>query len=110
MPPKTITCPDCGLVLRLTRNEAGSALINNLNEWQAHCKRPHRDDPAWCLIRRDGSHPRNSGSTVQRRARRTLWLVAAMLHLQTSELTTSRHIPTSIETEDNDGRGTSAPV
>jgi hypothetical protein len=57
MRPKTITCPDCGLVLRITRNDTGSTLIYDVRDWQDRCKRPNLDDPAWCLIRRDGSHP-----------------------------------------------------
>jgi hypothetical protein len=56
VPPKTITCPDCGLVVRLTRNDMGSTLIYNVNDWQVRCKRLHRDDPAWCLVRRDSAH------------------------------------------------------
>ena len=57
MPPQTITCANCGLVVRLDRNDAGSALIYSVSDWQRRCKRPHLDNPAWCLIRRDGTHP-----------------------------------------------------
>jgi hypothetical protein len=58
MPAKTITCPDCGLVLRVSRNDAGSSLLYDVADWQRLCKRLHLDDPAWCLIRRDGTHPK----------------------------------------------------
>ena len=47
MPPQTITCPDCGLVLRVKRNDADSTLIYDVTYWQRHCKRPQRDNPAW---------------------------------------------------------------
>jgi hypothetical protein len=58
MPTKTITCPDCGLVLRVSRNDAGSALIYDVSDWQRRSKRVDLDSPAWCLVRRDGTHPK----------------------------------------------------
>ena len=58
VPAKTITCPDCGLVLRVSRNDAGSTLIYDVGDWQRRCKRLDLDDPAWCLVRRDGTHPK----------------------------------------------------
>jgi hypothetical protein len=51
MPIKMITCPDCGLVLRVTRDATGSKLIYDVNDWQRRCKRLDHDDPAWCLVR-----------------------------------------------------------
>jgi hypothetical protein len=51
MPVKTITCPDCGLVLRVTRDATGSTLIYDVTDWQRRCKRLEHDDPAWCLVR-----------------------------------------------------------
>jgi hypothetical protein len=51
MPVKTITCPDCGLVLRLTRDKMGSKLIYDVNDWQRRCKRLEHKGPAWCLVR-----------------------------------------------------------
>ena len=57
-PPKTITCPDCGLVLRVSRNDAGSTLLYDVVDWQCLCKRLDLDDPAWCLVRREGTHPK----------------------------------------------------
>jgi hypothetical protein len=55
VPPKTIICPDCGLVLRLTRNDAGSALIYNVKEWQGRCKRPHGSVSALKIVERKDS-------------------------------------------------------
>ena len=56
MPP-TIGLSSLRLVVRISRNDAGSALIYSVSDWQRRCKRPHLDNPAWCLIRRDGTHP-----------------------------------------------------
>ena len=50
MPAKTITCPDCGLVVRVTRDAKGSTLIYDVNDWQRRCKHPALDDPALCLV------------------------------------------------------------
>jgi hypothetical protein len=58
MPARTITCPDCGLVLRVSRNDTGSTLLYDASDWQRRCKRIDLDNPAWCLIRRDGTHPK----------------------------------------------------
>jgi hypothetical protein len=55
---KTITCSDCGLVLRVSRNDAGSALLYDVTDWQRRCTRRDLDKPAWCLIRRDGTYPK----------------------------------------------------
>jgi hypothetical protein len=52
VPAKTITCPDCGLVLRVSRDTSGSRLLYDVNDWQRRCKRLHLDDPAWCLVQR----------------------------------------------------------
>jgi hypothetical protein len=56
MPAKTITCPECGLVLRVSRNDAGSTLIYDVSDWQHRCKRVDLDSPVWCLVGRDGTH------------------------------------------------------
>jgi hypothetical protein len=58
MPAKTITCPDCGLVLRISRNVAGWTLLYGVSDWQRRCKRLDFDNPAWCLVRRDGTSPK----------------------------------------------------
>jgi hypothetical protein len=55
---KTIACPDCRLVLRVGRNDAGSAQLYDVSDWQRRCKRRNLDNPAWCLVRRDGTHPK----------------------------------------------------
>jgi hypothetical protein len=57
MNPRTITCPDCGLVLRVSRNDKGSSLLYDVADWQHRCKRVDLDNPAWCLVRRDGTLP-----------------------------------------------------
>ena len=54
-PTKAIVCPDCGLALRVTRDAEGSTLTYDFGDWQWRCKRVELDDPAWCLIQRDGS-------------------------------------------------------
>jgi hypothetical protein len=56
MPTKTITCPDCGLVLRVCCNHAGSTLLYDVSDWQGRCKRFDLGNPAWCLVRREGTH------------------------------------------------------
>ena len=58
MPTKIITCPDCGLVLRVSRNDTGSKLIYDVADWQRRCTRFDLGDPAYCLIRRDGTYPK----------------------------------------------------
>ena len=62
---KTITCPDCGLVLRLSRDDAGTTLIYDVTDWQRRCIRVDLDDPAWCLVRRDGTYPEQEKWTSQ---------------------------------------------
>jgi hypothetical protein len=58
MAAKTVTCPDCGLALRVCRNDTGSNLIYDVSDWQRRCKRLDLDSPGWCLVRRDGTHPK----------------------------------------------------
>jgi hypothetical protein len=55
MPPETIACPDCDLVLRVAHNAAGSTLIYDVTDWKRRCKPRNLDIPAWCLIRHDGA-------------------------------------------------------
>ena len=59
MPIKTITCPDCGLVLRVARDATKSTLLYEVGDWQSRCQRRDLDDPAWCLIRREGASGRS---------------------------------------------------
>jgi hypothetical protein len=63
-PTKAIVCPDCGLTLRVTREAEGSTLTYNLGDWQRHCKRVELDDPAWCLVQRDGTSAKSSGTST----------------------------------------------
>jgi hypothetical protein len=56
MANKTITCPDCGLVLSVTRDKTGSKLTYNVKDWQRRCTRIEHDNPAWCLLRQ-GAKP-----------------------------------------------------
>jgi len=39
-PAKTITCPDCGLVLRVTRSRDATKLIYDVKDWKLRCDRP----------------------------------------------------------------------
>jgi hypothetical protein len=57
MPAKTITCPDCGLVLRVLRDATGTKLIYDVNDWHRRCARLNLDDPALCLVWRKGTSP-----------------------------------------------------
>jgi hypothetical protein len=57
-PAKTITCPNCGLVLRVTRDTSGPQLLYDFKDWAQRCKRPDLEDPAWCLVRH-GTKPGN---------------------------------------------------
>jgi hypothetical protein len=61
MPPKTITCPDCGLVVRVLPDATGTKIVYDFNDWQRRCKRPDLDGPAWCFVLRDGTSPKIDG-------------------------------------------------
>ena len=52
-----ITCPDCGLVLRV--RDDGVVIIFNyaVSEWQRRCNRRNLGDPVWCLLERDRTNP-----------------------------------------------------
>ena len=52
-PAKTITCPDCGLVLRVTRSRDGTKLIYDVKDWKLRYDQPGRGDPTW----RHGTKP-----------------------------------------------------
>ena len=55
---KTITSPDCGLLLRVARDAADSRSFYEYEfyYWRRRCKRLHLG-PGWCLSRRDGTRP-----------------------------------------------------
>ena len=55
---KAVICPDCGLPLRVTREASGSTLVYDLGDWRRRCTRVELDDPAWCLVQRDGTSAR----------------------------------------------------
>jgi hypothetical protein len=54
MSPKPITCPDCGLDIRVLSDATGSQLVYDINDWQRRCRRLNLGDPALCLVRRKG--------------------------------------------------------
>jgi len=57
--PKTITCPNCGLVLRVTQRAKGSTtLIYDVNDWQRRCWRSDLGSPVLCLVQH-GPHKPN---------------------------------------------------
>lgn len=58
-PAKTITCPDCGLVLRVTRSRDATKLIYDVKDWKLRCDRPGLGDPAWCLVRHSTKPDKN---------------------------------------------------
>jgi hypothetical protein len=62
MSTKTITCPDCGLVLRVAHDSTKSTLLYEVGAWESRCQRPDLDDPARCLIRREGARPKKQAN------------------------------------------------
>ena len=57
--PKTITCPNCGLVFRVTQRATGSTtLIYDVNDWQRRCWRSDLGSPLMCLVQH-GQHKPN---------------------------------------------------
>jgi hypothetical protein len=54
----TITCPDCGLVVRVTCGGRRSHLVYDIKDWQRRCKRGAVEQPAWCFVQRDGTSPK----------------------------------------------------
>ena len=53
----TITCPDCGLVLREARDANSSTFTYDAGDWRRCCKRPNLDSPLWCLVHNHISSP-----------------------------------------------------
>jgi hypothetical protein len=60
MTVKTITCPDCGPLLRVARDPAASNSVYDydIKDWQRRCKQPDLS-PVRCLVRPDGTSPKN---------------------------------------------------
>jgi hypothetical protein len=54
MAVESITCPDCGLTVRVTRAQR-SRLVYDVKEWRRRCKRIDVSEPVWCLVQRDGT-------------------------------------------------------
>jgi hypothetical protein len=49
---KTITCPDCGLVVRVTRDVPDFKYMYDVIDWKRLCVHPDRGDPVLCLLLR----------------------------------------------------------
>jgi hypothetical protein len=58
MPPKTITCPDCGLVLRVLPDATSTTVTYDINDWQRRCTRLDIESPSQCLLLRERINPR----------------------------------------------------
>jgi hypothetical protein len=59
MSAKTITCPDCGLVLTvLLPDPQGTELVYDANEWRRRCVHPDLGGPAACLVLRGNQNPK----------------------------------------------------
>jgi hypothetical protein len=54
---QAITCPDCGLVLRVADDALGFRFVYDMRDWRLICTRVHLGHAAWCLVQRDGTHP-----------------------------------------------------
>jgi hypothetical protein len=55
-PTQTITCPDCGLVLRSSDHARVFKIVYDEREWRRICGRVYLGNAAWCLIQRDGTY------------------------------------------------------
>jgi hypothetical protein len=54
MSEKILTCPRCGLVMRVLPDPEGTRLIYDASEWQRRCELRELGGPALCLVRRGG--------------------------------------------------------
>jgi len=77
---RAITCPDCGLVLRVTDDAPGFRCAYDRRVWQRVCARVHLGDAAWCLVQRDGTLPLPSAMDVAERGRHIADLVITGSH------------------------------
>jgi hypothetical protein len=59
MAVESMTCPDCGLVVRVTCAQR-SRLIYDVKEWRRRCKRIAVSEPASCFVQRDGTTPKKA--------------------------------------------------
>jgi hypothetical protein len=78
-PWTSISCPDCGLVLRVIDDAAGFKCAYDMRDWRRFCARVDLGDAAWCLIQRDGTYPMSTamnGGSCHRNALRQLGDVA----------------------------------
>jgi hypothetical protein len=58
VPPKTITCPNCGLILRVTQRARGSTtLMYDVNDWQRRCWHTGLGSPVMCLVQHAPQKP-----------------------------------------------------
>jgi hypothetical protein len=48
----TISCPHCGLSMRLEDGPGGQTLVYDRDDWKRVCKFPGSPSPAWCLAER----------------------------------------------------------
>ena len=53
MSAKTISCPDCGLDVRVLPDVTESPLVYDINDWQRRCRRLNLGSPALCLVWRE---------------------------------------------------------
>jgi hypothetical protein len=51
----TITCADCGLVLRVFHDPHCFKLVYDIRDWRRACTRVYLGDAAWCLVQREGA-------------------------------------------------------
>jgi len=56
-PTKTITCPNCGLVLRVTNARGSTKLVYDFNDWRRRCKRIDLGSPVLCLVQHEPHTP-----------------------------------------------------
>ena len=47
---KTVTCPDCKLVVPVTGTDPDFRFVSDVTDWKRLCERPHRGDPVGSLL------------------------------------------------------------
>jgi len=58
MPAETITCPDCGLVVRVLPDVTSTKVAYDINDWQRRCTRLYLESPTRCLLLRERIVPK----------------------------------------------------